>query len=148
MPVSLYEKCNSVSQGSSQLSNCFSLQSLQNTKDNKMHDKHEGLVRPWQTKPWLYRGVPRASEGLKRLHSRNPRQVAKKKLCSCLLQRECPLRGLEFLGHPTQHPYTLRKLERIQHYCTNMSFLLAPPGKYLQGLCYSASHEYFQSWRR
>lgn len=32
--------------------------------------------------------------------------------CSCLLQQECRLTGLEFLGHPTQHPYTLRKLEK------------------------------------
>lgn len=120
-----------------------SLQSSISTKDNKMHDSHEGLVRPWRTKPRLCRGVPRTSEGLRRLHSENPRHVAEKKPCSCLLQQECKLTGLECLGHPTQHPYTLRKSERIQHYCTNMSFLLPPPGKYLPGPFPHESHQYF-----
>lgn len=53
VPVYLYGKCNSGSQGTSQLSNHFSVQCLQNTKDNKMHDTNEGLVRPWRTKAWL-----------------------------------------------------------------------------------------------
>lgn len=66
VPVYLYRKCNSGSQGSSQLSNHFRLQRLQNTKDNKMHDSNEGLVRPRRTKLQLQRGIPRASEVLKR----------------------------------------------------------------------------------
>lgn len=66
VPVYLYRKCNSGSQGSSQLSNHFRLQRLQNTKDNKMHDSNEGLVRPWRTKLQLQRGILRASEVLKR----------------------------------------------------------------------------------
>lgn len=134
MAVYLYGKCNSGSQGSSQLSNHFRLQCIQNTKDNKMHDSNEGLVRLWRTKPWLYRGNPRASEVLKRAALKKPQARGWEESLLLPTATRTPATALELPSHLTQHPHTLRKQESIQH-CgrNNMFFLLAPLGKFLQG---------------
>lgn len=89
---------------SSAIASDFSVYKTQKT--TKKHDSKEGLVRLWRTKPWLYRGISRGADMLKRAALKNPKHVAEKKPCSCLLQQECQPIDLGFPSHLTRHPYT------------------------------------------